>query len=86
MRLSTPSYTLAREAIVAGLGVGRLPSYFVAEDLAAGRLELVLESWMPPAVSVTAVYASRGLLAPKTRTFVDALTAHVARRPLPTME
>ena len=84
-RLSTPSYTLAREAIVAGLGVGRLPSYFVAEDLAAGRLELVLEPWMPPATSVTAVYASRGLVAPKTRAFVDALSAYVAKRPLPTM-
>ena len=84
-RLSTPSYTLAREAVVAGLGVGRLPSYFVAEDLAAGRLELVLEAWMPPTASVTAVYASRGLVAPKTRAFVDALTAYVAKRPLPTM-
>lgn len=84
-RLSTPSYTLAREAIVAGLGVGRLPSYFVAEDLAAGRLELVLEAWMPPVASVTAVYASRDLIAPKTRAFVDALMTYVAKRPLPTM-
>ena len=85
LRLSTPSYTLAREAIVAGLGVGRLPSYFVAEDLAAGRLEPVLEPWTPPPVSVAAVYASGRLVAPKTRAFVDALTAHVAKRPLPTM-
>jgi DNA-binding transcriptional LysR family regulator len=86
LRLTTPSYALAREAIVAGLGVGRLPSYFVAEDLAGGRLEVVLEPWTPPAISVTAVYASRGLVAPKTRAFVDALTAYVAKRPLPTME
>ncbi len=85
LRLSTPSYTLAREAIVAGLGVGRLPTYFVADDLVAGRLALVLEPWTPPAVSVTAVYASRSLVAPKTRAFVDALTAYVAKRPLPTM-
>lgn len=85
VRLSTPSYALAREAIVAGLGIGRLPSYFVADDLATGRLELVLEPWTPPAASVTAVYASRGLVAPKIRAFVDALTAYVTKRPLPTM-
>jgi DNA-binding transcriptional LysR family regulator len=85
-RLSTPSYTLAREAIVAGLGIGQLPSYFVAQDLAAGRLESILESWMPPAVSITAVYASRALVAQKTRAFVDALTTYVAKRPLPTMD
>lgn len=84
-RLSSPSYTIAREALVAGFGVGWLPSYFVVDDLAAGRLERVLDSWMPPAVSLTAVYASRGLVAPKTRAFVDALTAYVAKRPLPTM-
>ena len=85
VRFSTPSYTLAREAIVAGLGIGRLPTYFVADDLAAGRLALVLEPWTPPEVSVTAVYPSRGLVAPKTRAFVDALTTYVAKRPLPTM-
>ncbi len=84
-RLTTPSYALAREATLAGVGVARLPSYFVADDLAAGRLEQLLAPWTPPEASITAIYASRDLIAPKTRAFLDLLAEHVAKRPLPTM-
>jgi LysR family transcriptional regulator, regulator for bpeEF and oprC len=82
VRLSTASYTLAREAVLAGIGLARLPSYYVAPDLRSGRLEQVLEGWTPPEVTVTAVYASRELVAPKVRVFVDMLADHVARRTL----
>ncbi len=82
IRLITPSYTLAREAALGGIGLVRLPSYYVAADLKSGRLEQVLEDWTPREVSITAVYASRELVAPKTRAFVDMLASHLARRPL----
>lgn len=82
IRLVTPSYTIAREAALGGIGLVRLPGYYVAADLKNGRLEQVLEDWTPREVSITAVYPSREHIAPKTRVFVDMLASHIAHRPL----
>ncbi len=82
IRLVTSSYTVAREAALGGIGLVRLPSYYVAADLRSGRLEQVLDSWTPREVSITAVYPSRELVAPKTRVFVDMLASYIAKRPL----
>jgi DNA-binding transcriptional LysR family regulator len=82
VRLVTSSYPVAREAALGGIGLVRLPSYYVAADLRSGRLEQVLEGWTPREVSITAVYPSRELVAPKTRMFLEMLASHVARRPL----
>jgi DNA-binding transcriptional LysR family regulator len=81
-RLVTSSYAVAREAALGGIGLVRLPSYYIAADLRSGRLEQVLDDWTPREVSITAVYASRELIAPKTRVFVDMLASHLAQRPL----
>jgi LysR family transcriptional regulator, regulator for bpeEF and oprC len=81
-RLVTSSYAVAREAALGGIGLVRLPSYYIGADLRSGRLEQVLDGWTPREVSITAVYASRELIAPKTRVFVDMLASHVAQRPL----
>lgn len=85
VRLATPSYLLAREAILADVGVGRLPSFLVAADVAAKRLVPVLEAWMPREVRISVVFPGRELLAAKTRAFVDLLTEHVSKSPLPTI-
>jgi DNA-binding transcriptional LysR family regulator len=76
-RLLTPSYALARDAALHGIGLIHLPSYFVAADLRSGRLQLVLEEWTPREVSITAVYASSELVPAKIRVFVDMLANHV---------
>ena len=81
-RLTTPSFHVAREAALAGIGIARLPSYFVAADLVAGRLEQILTLWTPPEVSIMAVYPSRDLIAPKTSAFLELLSGHVAKHPL----
>jgi DNA-binding transcriptional LysR family regulator len=81
-RLITSNYAVARDAAIEGIGVVRLPSYYVAADLKSGRLEQVLDEWTAREVSITAVYPSRELIAPKTRVFVDMLAKHVGRRPL----
>ena len=65
-----------RRAAVAGAGVLIMPRFFVAADLAAGRLVPLLEHYSCPALYVFAVY-SRGTLVPaKIRAFVAELASH----------
>lgn len=60
----------AIDAAEAGLGVTRVLSYQVAEAVAAGRLEIVLESAEPEAWPVSILYGG-GLVPQKLRAFVD---------------
>jgi DNA-binding transcriptional LysR family regulator len=84
VRLSTSSFAEAREAALAGVGVVRLPSFFLAEEIKGGQLRQLLPAWTPPTVKIAAVYPSRSHLAAKTRVFLDMLSQHVAKHPLRT--
>ncbi len=39
------NFRLLRDAVLAGLGVGLVPAYVVAPDVAAGRAVLALADW-----------------------------------------
>lgn len=43
--LASENFEFLRKTILAGLGVGIVPSYVVAEDIAAGRVVTALASW-----------------------------------------
>lgn len=61
----------AAQACVAGLGFGMFISYQVAPDIAAGRLQPVLEAFEPPPRPINLVYPhARGLPA-RTRVFIE---------------
>jgi DNA-binding transcriptional LysR family regulator len=81
-RLVTSSYAMAREAALDGIGIVRLPSYYLAADLKSAKLTTVLDDWTPREVTISAVYPSRELVPLKTRAFVDLLVKRVAKRPL----
>lgn len=57
----------------AGLGLAYLPDYFVAEDVAAGRLVRVLDEWGGIEREVVAIYQVRRHLSAKVKLFVDFL-------------
>ncbi|NJM91231.1 MAG: LysR family transcriptional regulator, partial [Myxococcales bacterium] len=82
LRLSTSSFAEAREAALAGVGVVRLPSFFLTEQIKGGQLRQLLAAWTPPAVKIAAVYPSRSHLAAKTRVFLDMLSQYVTQHPL----
>lgn len=63
--------TLLHLAALQGLGLACLPTWLVAEDLQAGRLEAVLTDYRMPEATILGVYAHRRQLAPKVRTFLD---------------
>jgi LysR family transcriptional activator of dmlA len=62
-----------RDAALAGLGIGDLPSYFVAQDLQAGALVRVLEGVPRIVRGIYVVYAPSPFTPTKVRLFVEAL-------------
>jgi len=62
-----------RQAALEGLGVMMIPAFIVGDDLAAGRLEAVLEDWEEHDLGIWAVYPHSRHLSAKVRAFVDFL-------------
>lgn len=62
---------LGRRMAIAGLGLAQVFEAAAAEDLAAGRLQRLLDAWQPPFPGFHLYYPSREQLAPKLRVFVD---------------
>lgn len=72
-RLRLDSGEAIRDAAVAGLGIGLLPDFLVAQDLAAGRLQQVLPALDAGDVEIMAIYPSKRLLEPRVRRFIDLM-------------
>ena len=70
-RLAVNSTEAAVAAAVAGLGVVRLLSYQIAEELRSGALVAILEEFAPEPIPVSLVYPESGLLPLKVRAFLD---------------
>ncbi len=65
-----------RDALLAGLGIGVLPSFAVEAELRDGRLRQILPEWRPQGAFGAAAYAvwlPDRHLPPKVRVFVDFL-------------
>jgi DNA-binding transcriptional LysR family regulator len=77
--LSSNNGDALREAAIKGIGIGRLPSFIVGADLAAGRLAAVLPGYPPQDLTIHALYAPNRFLAAKSRVFIDFLVERFAR-------
>jgi DNA-binding transcriptional LysR family regulator len=77
-RLAVPSPVIVHEAALHGVGIARLPSWVVEEDLREGRLTALLEEWTPPPLELHAVMPSSRLVTPALRAFVEVLVEHLA--------
>jgi DNA-binding transcriptional LysR family regulator len=75
-RLSVNSADAAITAAILGVGLTRVLSYQVAEDLAARRLRVVMQELMPPATPVSLVYQAQSSGAVNVRAFVDEARAY----------
>jgi len=62
-----------REALLEGAGIGLLPTFLVADDIAAGSLRVVLPEWTPESRTVYAVFPQPRHPSSKVREFVDFL-------------
>jgi DNA-binding transcriptional LysR family regulator len=72
-RVQVNSVGAARSAVLAGLGLQRLPVSEIGADLAAGRLVRVLPDWRLPDLGVHAVWPETGKRSALTRRLVDHL-------------
>ena len=60
------------EALIAGLGIGRVTDLRVIEDIRAGRLQPILREFEPDdAMAIYATFKSGRLVPPKIRLFID---------------
>jgi DNA-binding transcriptional LysR family regulator len=57
--LFTNETAVLRRAVLAGAGVGMLPTYYVGDDLRSGALVRVLPDYKPESLGIHAVYLSR---------------------------
>lgn len=62
-----------RDAALAGDGLARLPTWLIADDLRAGRLEIALAEERPLRYEMHAVWPQARVLPLKTRVVVDTL-------------
>jgi DNA-binding transcriptional LysR family regulator len=70
-----------RAAAVAGLGLSYLPTFYVADDLRAGRLMSVMRGSVTQDFSINVLYPERRNLSPKLRAFIDFLAAKFGPEP-----
>jgi DNA-binding transcriptional LysR family regulator len=80
VRVNSP--LAARTAAEMGLGFAALPSYLAEPEIAAGRLEAVLERFVPDGQTLQAVYPHRRHLAAKVRALIDHLVAWFETHPV----
>ena len=72
---------VTRELLLAGLGIALLPTFLVADELRAGRLETILADRLSSEIPIYAVYPHRKHLSAKVRAFVDHLVGSCGPSP-----
>ncbi len=72
-----PEPDVVRTMLLGHAGVGMLPDFHAAADIAAGRLVRVLPAYHCGSVEAHALYPSHRSLSAKVRVFIDALVDHL---------
>lgn len=80
---SSNDTSVLRSAVLAGAGIGILPTYLVGEDLRAGRLQRVLPSIEPEPLGIHAVFLSRQHLPLALRLLIDFIVQRFGGRVAP---
>ncbi|WP_437834473.1 LysR family transcriptional regulator [Sorangium sp. So ce1153] len=79
--LVVDNVVVLRQALVDGLGLAMLPHFVVAADLAAGRLQRVLEGHVGQEISIFAVFPHHRHQPAKVRAFVELLVERLRSEP-----
>ena len=80
-RLESNFGEVIRDAALAGLGIALHSTWHVCDDIAAGRLVVVLPDYPPRESAIHAVMPQRRLVLPRVRAFVDFLSEKLGPTP-----
>ncbi len=78
--LLTNSVYALRAGALAGVGITLLPTYFIGDDIATGRLVEIFKDHEPPRRPIYVLYPHARYLPLKSRLFIDFLRAYVRRQ------
>lgn len=70
---------LIRQMVLAGRGIGLLPTYICRADLDSGRLARVLPRWQARADPVHLLYPRQPFIVPRLRAFMDVAAGELRR-------
>ncbi|EGA69443.1 transcriptional regulator [Vibrio sinaloensis DSM 21326] len=76
-RLVVNNSEAIRRALLEGLGIGQLPTFIVAKDIAAGKLMGVMQEYQLPEHAVYAVFPERKHMPLKVRAFLDFIASRL---------
>lgn len=79
--LQSNQIRLLRQAAVDGLGIVMQPTFNVWQDIAEGRLSMILDDWSAGELGIHVAFPSRRFLPAKTRLFVDFLATQFPKGP-----
>jgi DNA-binding transcriptional LysR family regulator len=68
-----------RDAVVRGLGIGRLPDYHVAADVKRGRIKVLFDNVVYDARTITAAYPRTKYIHPRITLFLTFLDKFISR-------
>lgn len=68
-----------RDAVVMGLGIGRLPDYHVAADVKRGRIKVLFDNVVYDARTITAAYPRTKYIHPRITLFLNFLDKFISR-------
>lgn len=69
------------DAAARGLGIGLQPSFICAADVASGKLEVILENYQWPTITIYTVYPQTRHLSAKSRAFMDFVRDRIGPKP-----
>ena len=72
-RISVNSARAARDLVLAGNGIGFLPSFVIEDHLKRGELVHLLDNYSSASIGIYAVYLHRKHLSPKVRRMIDLM-------------
>ena len=79
--LTSNSVRMTREAILAGMGIGFLPRFILASDIAAKRVVPVLSDYVSARLPLYVMFPKGHYVLAKVKAFVDFLVATMSEKP-----
>lgn len=81
-RLTVTSNQAAIDAAASGLGIARLISYQVGDELKTGRLKTILSDYQLPAIPVHIIHREGRMASSKVRCFIDLMSQRLRQDPI----